>query len=109
MKEILILFNILINIDKNGLYLYKCSKMETLILNSDSKADLELLKEIALKFGVSVAYQEKAKDDKYERLRKLAKKMEANMIPSDISMDEIVEELRLVREDRQKYGDKNNS
>lgn len=42
-------------------------KNGNLILNSNSKADLELLKEIALKFGVSVSYQEKAKDDKYIR------------------------------------------
>lgn len=81
--------------------------METLILNNGSKKDLDLLLEIAKKLGLNLTVSNE--EDRYDRLRKLAKKLDDSVVPNEISMDEIVEEVRLVREERQDYGKENNS
>ena len=84
--------------------------METLILNSNSKKDLELIREIALKFGIVAFYQrDETFEEKRARLLELAKKLDESIVPNDITMEEIVEEVRLVREERRKYGKENNS
>ena len=49
------------------------------------------------------------KEVRYERLRKLAKKLDSSVKPNNITMEEIVEEVRLVREERKNYGKENNS
>ncbi|MGC4128060.1 MAG: hypothetical protein QM564_00560 [Bergeyella sp.] len=84
--------------------------METLILNSKSRKDIEIIKEIALKFGMSIVgfnAKKETKQQKTERLMKLAKIADKSVIPNDITMDEIVEEVRLAREERVKRANKN--
>lgn len=81
--------------------------METLILNNATSQNLELLLETAKKLGLDLRVKEK--ESKETMLRKLAKRLDESVVPNDISMDEIVEEVRLVREERQKYADENNS
>lgn len=84
--------------------------MKTLILNSDSKKDLELIREIALKFGIVAFYKrEETFEEKKTRLLELAKRLDESIVPNDITMEEIVEEVRLAREERSKYGKENNS
>lgn len=76
--------------------------METLILNSNSKKDLELIKEIALKFGISVSYgkaPDETEEQRKERLLALAKRLDASVKPNDITMEEIVEECNIVRKE----------
>ena len=84
--------------------------METLILNNGSKKDLDLLLDIAKKLGLNLSIENKSeKEVRYERLRKLAKKLDSSVKPNNITMEEIVEEVRLVREERKNYGKENNS
>ena len=84
--------------------------METLILNNGTKKDLELLLDIAKKLGLNLSIENKSeKEVRYERLRKLAKKLDSSVKPNNITMEEIVEEVRLVREERKNYGEENNS
>ena len=84
--------------------------METLILNNDTKKDLDLLLDIAKKLGLNLSIENKSeKEVRYERLRKLAKKLDSSVKPNNITMEEIVEEVRLVREERKNYGKENNS
>lgn len=84
--------------------------METLILNNGTKKDLELLLDIAKKLGLNLSVENKnERDVRYERLKKLAKKLDNSVKPNDITMEEIVEEVKLVREERQNYGKENNS
>ena len=84
--------------------------METLILNNGTKKDLELLLDIAKKLGLNLSIENKSeKEVRYERLRKLAKKLDSSVKPNNITMEEIVEEVRLVREERKNYGKENNS
>ena len=81
--------------------------METLILNNGSKKDLDLLLEIAKKLGLNLTVSNEA--NRYEKLRQLAKKLDDSIAPNEISMDEIVEEVRLVREERSSYGKEDHS
>ena len=81
--------------------------METLILNNGSKKDLDLLLEIAKKLGLNLTVSNEA--NRYEKLRQLAKKLDDSIAPNEISMDEIVEEVRLVREERSGYGEEDQS
>ena len=84
--------------------------METLILNNGTKKDLDLLLDIAKKLGLNLSIENKSeKEVRYERLRKLAKKLDSSVKPNNITMEEIVEEVRLVREERKNYGKENNS
>ena len=84
--------------------------METLILNNDTKKDLDLLLDIAKKLGLNLSIENKSEIEvRYERLRKLAKKLDSSVKPNNITMEEIVEEVRLVREERKNYGEENNS
>lgn len=84
--------------------------METLILNNGTKKDLDLLLDIAKKLGLNLSIENKnERDVRYERLRKLAKKLDNSVKPNDITMEEIVEEVKLVREERKNYGKENNS
>ena len=84
--------------------------METLILNNGTKKDLDLLFDIAKKLGLNLSIENKSeKEVRYERLRKLAKKLDSSVKPNNITMEEIVEEVRLVREERKNYGEENNS
>lgn len=84
--------------------------METLILNNDTKKDLDLLLDIAKKLGLNLSIENKSEIEvRYERLRKLAKKLDSSVKPNNITMEEIVEEVRLVREERKNYGKENNS
>ena len=84
--------------------------METLILNNGTKKDLDLLLEIAKKLGLNLSVENKnERDVRYERLKKLAKKLDNSVKPNNITMEEIVEEVKLVREERKNYGKKNNS
>jgi len=84
--------------------------METLILNNGTKKDLDLLLDIAKKLGLNLSIENKSeKEVRYERLRKLAKKLDSSVKPNNITMEEIVEEVRLVREERKNYGEENNS
>ena len=84
--------------------------METLILNNGTKKDLDLLLNIAKKLGLNLSIENKSeKEVRYERLRKLAKKLDSSVKPNNITMEEIVEEVRLVREERKNYGKENNS
>jgi hypothetical protein len=80
--------------------------METLILNNGNPKDLQLLLEIAEKLGLNLTVK---KENRYEELLKLASKLDNSIAPNDITMEEIVEELRLVREERPDYGTENNS
>jgi len=90
--------------------LYKLLKMETLILNNGTKKDLDLLLEIAKKLGLNLTVENKKNADlRYERLKALAKKLDSSVKPNDITMEEIVEEVKLVREERKNYGNENNS
>ena len=81
--------------------------METLILNNGSKKDLDLLLEIAKKLGLNLTVSNEA--SRYEKLRQLAKKLDDSIAPNEISMDEIVEEVRLVREEKSSYGKEDHS
>ena len=81
--------------------------MQTLILNNGTKKDLNLLIEIAKKLGLNLTIANE--ENRYNHLRALAKKLDNSVLPNDISMDEIVEEVRLVREERQNYGKENHS
>ncbi|HQC06514.1 MAG TPA: hypothetical protein PK067_05790 [Kaistella chaponensis] len=82
--------------------------METLILNNGTKKDLDLLLDIAKKLGLNLSIENKSeKEVRYERLRKLAKKLDSSVKPNNITMEEIVEEVRLVREERKNYGKEN--
>ena len=81
--------------------------METLILNNGSKKDLDLLLEIAKKLGLNLTVSNEA--DRYKKLRQLAKKLDDSITPNEISMDEIVEEVRLVREEKSSYGKEDHS
>ena len=81
--------------------------METLILNNGSKKDLDLLLEIAKKLGLNLTVSNEA--NRYEKLRQLAKKLDDSIATNEISMDEIVEEVRLVREERSGYGEEDHS
>ena len=84
--------------------------METLILNNGTKKDLDLLLDIAKKLGLNLSIENKSeKEVRYERLRKLAKKLDSSVKPNNITMEEIVEEVRLVREERKNYGKENNN
>ena len=84
--------------------------METLILNNGTKKDLDLLLEIAKKLGLNLSVENKnERDVRYERLKKLAKKLDNSVKPNNITMEEIVEEVKLVREERKNYGKNNNS
>ena len=84
--------------------------METLILNNGTKKDLDLLLEIAKKLGLNLTVENKKNADlRYERLKALAKKLDSSVKPNDITMEEIVEEVKLVREERKNYGNENNS
>ena len=84
--------------------------METLILNNGTKKDLDLLLDIAKKLGLNLSIENKSEIEvRYERLRKLAKKLDSSVKPNNITMEEIVEEVRLVREERKNYGEENNS
>jgi cell division protein FtsL len=84
--------------------------METLILNNGTKKDFDLLLDIAKKLGLNLSIENKSeKEVRYERLRKLAKKLDSSVKPNNITMEEIVEEVRLVREERKNYGKENNS
>ena len=84
--------------------------METLILNNGTKKDLDLLLDIAKKLGLNLSIENKSeKEVRYERLRKLAKTLDSSVKPNNITMEEIVEEVRLVREERKNYGKENNS
>lgn len=84
--------------------------METLILNNGTKKDLDLLLDIAKKLGLNLSIENKSEIEvRYERLRKLAKKLDSSVKPNNITMEEIVEEVRLVREERKNYGKENNS
>ena len=84
--------------------------METLILNNGTKKDLDLLLDNAKKLGLNLSIENKSeKEVRYERLRKLAKKLDSSVKPNNITMEEIVEEVRLVREERKNYGKENNS
>lgn len=78
--------------------------METLILNNGTKKDLDLLLDIAKKLGLNLSIENKSeKEVRYERLRKLAKKLDSSVKPNNITMEEIVEEVRLVREERKNF------
>lgn len=81
--------------------------METLILNNGSKKDLDLLLEIAKKLGLNLTVSNEA--DRYNKLRQLAKKLDDSIAPNEISMEEIVAEVRLVREERSSYGKEDHS
>jgi len=78
--------------------------METLILNSGNPKDLQLLLDIAKKLGLNLTVK---KENRYEELLKLAEKLDKSIAPNEISMEEIVEELRLAREERPDYGESN--
>ena len=65
--------------------------METLILNSGNPKDLQLLLDIAKKLGLNLTVK---KENRYEELLKLAEKLDKSIAPNEISMEEIVEELR---------------
>lgn len=76
--------------------------METLILNNGTKKDLNLLLDIAKKLGLNLTVAKR--NDRYEKLRKLAQKIDNSVVENDITMEEIVEEVRWAREERTKNG-----
>ncbi len=78
--------------------------METLILNNGTKKDLNLLLDIAQKLGLSLTVEKQ--NNRYEKLRKLAQKIDNSVVENDITMEEIVEEVRLAREERANQNDK---
>ena len=84
--------------------------METLILNSKSKKDTSLLIDIAKRIGLDLKVAPKngiesesietiQRKIKFDKLRELARKADASVLPNDITMDEIVEECRIVRQE----------
>ncbi len=80
--------------------------METLILNSRNPKDLQILLDIAKKLGLNLTVK---KENRYEELLILAEKLDKSIAPNEITMEEIVEELRLAREERPDYETENNS
>lgn len=78
--------------------------METLILNNGTKKDLNLLLDIAQKLGLNLTVEKQ--NNRYEKLRKLAQKIDNSVVENDITMEEIVEEVRLAREERANQNDK---
>ncbi|WP_027376145.1 hypothetical protein [Kaistella palustris] len=81
--------------------------METLILNNGSKKDLDLLLEIAQKLGLNLTVSNEA--ERYNKLRRLAKKLDDSVCPNEISMEEIVEEVRSVRREKSSHGEEDHS
>jgi hypothetical protein len=84
--------------------------METLILNSKSKKDATLLIDIAKRIGLDLkiapkngvieeSYEDIQRRIKFDKLRELARKIDASVLPNDIIMEEIVEESRIVRQE----------
>ena len=72
--------------------------METLIINSNSKKDIQLIKEIALKFGMQIeSKSNNQKTTKFDNLRVVAKRLDTAIKPNTIPMQEIVEECSIVR------------
>lgn len=77
--------------------------METLILNNNSKKDLSLLLDFAKKSGLDMRIASKK-----DLILAEARILNASIKPNNISLQEIVEECRIVRKSNYATNENNN-
>lgn len=85
--------------------------METLVLKNGTKKDLKLLIDIAKRIGLDLRVSSKENTslkDRYDEIMQEAELLNESVEPNDITMDEIVEECRIVRQERYEREQKSN-